>query len=285
MPSLVLNPGSVPVDAPFPPASAQALINLVAAHIRVDGGAGIKGVVISTTEPDAADRDKAWVRRDPGNNRAIGIYVYNGGWLPMPAIVPSGDTEPAGAKKGELFYNTTTDCLRIFDGSAWTSNLWHSGATADRPEDAPLGYIYFDETIGRLLRMTSQGWTTVDGCVGEVRMVDVADENAALESNPGWSIFGAMSGRFPIGQTESVPAQSEGGVTLDEMKLDWSAQGRSASGGAREASASFLAELTINGTAARSDGTKYDALTKIGSDKTVRLTPPYRSLFFIRKDF
>ncbi len=285
MPSLVLQPATVPVDAAFPPASAQALVNFIAAYLQIGGATAIKGVVISVTEPDAADRDKAWIKRDPGNNRAIGVYVYNGGWLPIPTIVPSGDAEPAGAKQGELFYNTTTDCLRIFDGTSWTSNLWHTGATADRPEDPPINYVYFDTDIGRLLRMTSQGWTTVDGSVGEVRMIDAADENSALTSNPGWSVFGAMAGRFPIGQSELVPAQSEGGVTLDEMKLDWSAQGRSASGGAREATASFIAEVTINGTAARADGTKYDALTKIGSDKTVSLKPPYRSLIFIRKDF
>lgn len=285
MPSLAIQPANAPVDAPFPPPSAQALLNFVAANLGISGLENLTGCIISATEPDATDRDKVWVKKDESSDRALGLFVYSGGWLQIPFIVPSGANEPASPKKGELFYNTALKALRFFDGTSWTTNLWPSGTTASRPESVPVNYLYFDTDIARLLRMTAQGWTTFDGGVGDVKMVDFADSEAALSNNPGWSIFGAMAGRFPLGVSEDITAQTEGGVTLDEMKVEWSAQRRSASGGAREPSATFIAELTINGVAATADGTKAEAMSKIGTDKTVNLKPPFKALYFLRKEF
>lgn len=286
MPSLALQPAVVPNDAPFPPANAQALVNFIAAYTGIYGLENLDGVLVQEAEPAAADRGKAWVKLDPSNQRPLGLYVfYSGVWGSIPFIVPSGEQEPGAPKLGELFFNTELEALRMFNGTTWTTNLWPSGTTAERPDDVPSGYLYFDEDLGKLLRYTSQGWTTFEGGVGDVKMVDVADEATALQKNPGWSVFAAMQGRFPIGAGDDVSPQNEGGVQLEEMKLDWAAQGRSASGGSREATASFIAELTINGTAARADGSKYDALSPIGSAKTVNLKPPYRALIFLRKDF
>jgi hypothetical protein len=286
MPSLALQPAWVPSDAAFPPSSAQALVNFVAAYLAVYGLENLEGVLVQEAEPAAADRGKAWVKLDPSNQRPLGLYVfYSGAWGSIPFIIPSGEQEPGAPKLGELFYNTELEALRMFNGTTWTTNLWPSGATGDRPDDVPSGYLFFDEDLGKLLRYTSQGWSTFEGGVGDIKMVDVADESTALQKNPGWSVFAAIAGRFPVGSSGAVPPQSEGGATLDEMKIDWAAQGRSASGGSREATASFIAELTINGTAARADGQKLDALSALGATKTVNLKPPYRALIFLRKDF
>ena len=286
MPNIAIQPGTAPVDAPFPPTSAQALLNFVAAYLGVQGLETLTGVIISATEPAAADRDKVWVKNDAVSDRALGFYVYAGGWQQVPFIIPQGDTEPAGAKKGELFYNTKLNALRMFDGTSWTTNLWPSGTTASRPSDVGSGYLYFDTDIGKLLRKTAQGWSTFEGGVGDIKMVDFADEAAATEANPGWSVFEPLRGRFPIGANgDNLVPQQEGGTTLDEMQLTWSAKRRSASGGTREASATFIAELTLNGVAKTADGTKADGLSDIGSESTINLKPPFKALIFLRKDF
>jgi hypothetical protein len=285
MPNLALQPGNVPQDEAFPPANWQILLNVVASYLGVSGLENLQGVVISAEEPAAADRDKVWVKRDGGSDRPLGFYVYTGEWLPLPFIIPSGEAGPAGAKIGELFFNTLRGCVEVFNGTVWTTNLWPSGNTASRPTEAGVGYLFFDTDIQRLLRMTSQGWSTFDGCIGEVRMFDFADEATALSHNPGWSVFGPMSARFPIGVSEETPAQQEGGVKIEEMELEWSAKRRSASGGNRESSATFIAELTINDVAKTADGTKSDGLTEIGQPQKVNLKPPYKALYFLRKDF
>jgi hypothetical protein len=285
MPNLALQPGVVPNDEVFPPANWQVLLNVVASYLQASGLENLQGVIISATEPAAADRNKVWVKRDGSSDRPLGFYVYTGEWLPLPFIIPSGEAGPAGAKIGELFFNTLRNCVEVFNGTAWTTNLWPSGNTAARPTDAGVGYLYYDTEISRYLRMTSQGWSTFDGGVGDVKMVDFADEATALANNPGWSVFSAMVGRFPVAVSDDLPAQSEGGVKIEEMQLEWSAKRRSASGGNREASATFIGELTVNGVAKTADGTKSDALTEIGQATTVNLKPPYKALYFLRKDF
>lgn len=290
MPSLALQPATVPVDTPFPPPNAQALVNFISASLSLSGLDDLKGVVVSTHEPPAADRDKLWCLRDPSSQRALGLYAYNGGWLPVPAIIPSGEDEPAGAKKGELFFNTKLNALRFFNGEAWTTNVSQSGATEKRPDPAstPIGYIFFDTDINRELRMTARGWTTVEGGVGDIKMVNLARAEDALAVNPGWVVFSEMTGRFPLGAGDSegdFGPQAEGGVALDEMKLTWSAKGRSASGGAREATATFLSSLTLNGVEALADGKKLDAPTALLTDRKINLTPPYKALVFLRKEF
>lgn len=286
MPSIALQPTTVAVDAPFPPANAQALVNFVSANLRLSGLENLTGVVISATTPGAADRDKVWAKRDAQSNRVLGFYAYSGGWLPIPAIVPSGTEEPGGAKIGELFFNLTLGALRVYDGTAWTSNFTPAGTTAARPTGVPIGYLYLDTTIGRILRYAgSAGWTTNDGGIGDIKMVDFATALLALDNNPGWSVFSGMAGRFPLGATEEIVPQEEGGIALEEMQVEWSAQARSASGGTREATASFISELTLNGVSLTANGKAYPALTSLGEAKTLKLTPPYKALIFLRKDF
>lgn len=283
MPALSLSPGSAPGDAVFPPPNAQALLNFVAAYLGVSGLDNITGIIVSETQPTAADRDKAWLKRDAGSQRVIGLYVWAAEWVPVPLIIPSGSQEPQVPKRGEIFLNTATNALRFYDGVKWTTNLWPAGSTADRPENPALGDLYFDESIGRLLRRVAAGWTTVDGALGEIRMFDGSEEEATTR-NPGWAVFAELAGKFPLGASEDYAAQSSNGATLDDLKLEWSAKRRSASGGSREATATFLAELTLNGIAKTADGTKSDDITPIGSTATIELKPPYRAVIFIKKE-
>jgi hypothetical protein len=285
MPILALHPATPPVDTAFPPPSAQALLNFVAAYTQVTGLESITGVVVGSSTPSAADRDKVWLKLDPASSRALGLQVFNGEWTPIPVIVPAGEAAPASARAGELFYNVTLKALQVYTGSEWTTNLQPTGDRASRPSNVPVNYLYLDTEIGRLLRSTPSGWTTLDGGVGDIKMVDFSDPETALRYNPGWSVFAALNGRFPLGFSDTYTAQSEGGTTLDQMQLRWAAQGRSASGGSREATASFIAALKINDVEKRADGTKYDSLTSLGSDQTINLTPPYRAMIFLRKDY
>lgn len=285
MPTLALQPATPPVDTVFPPNSAQALLNFVAAYSQVTGLENLAGVVVGSATPQAVDRDKVWLKLDPATSRALGLQVYQGEWIAVPVIVPAGEAPPAGARAGEIFFNTASGAMQVYTGAEWTTNLLPSGDSAARPEDVPVDYLYLDTEIGRLLRRTGSGWSTLDGGVGDIKMVDFADEDSALRHNPGWSVFAAMNGRFPLGSSEDRPARSDGGTTLDQLQLKWAAQGRSASGGSREASASFISSLKINDVEKRADGTKYDALTPLGTDQTINLTPPYRAVIFLRKDY
>ena len=271
----VLTPGNPPSDAQLPQSPAQ-LLNFVAAYLRLDGLSGLQGIIISDTEPAVSDRDKGWIKLDSGSGRAIGLFRYNGGWKAIPIILDSGENEPANAKPGELFYNTKAKAVKGFLDGGWTTELWHKGATADRPSAPPLGYLYFDTTINRLLRFVTNGWTTVDGCIGEVRILDGMSTTEALGRNPGWSVFNTMAGRFPIGQDgDDFPAGDEGG----RREFAWSAKSLSAQGGARDQGA--LTEISIDGTAL-SAATGTTVGTKTGE---VSILPPYRAVIFIKKDF
>jgi hypothetical protein len=285
MPSIALQPATTPGDAVFPPANWAVLLNYVSSYLRVSGLENLTGVVVSATTPAAADNDKLWLKRDPSTTRPLGILAFTSGvWQALPVSLPSGEDEPAGAKAGELFFNTKLGAVRLYNGSLWTTNLWQSGNIAARPESAATNYIYLDTEIGRLIRWNGSLWTTVDGGVGDVKMVDYATVEDALKFNPGWEEFTPMAGRFPIAASESgLAPQAEGGQQLEELNIKWSAKGRSAEGGARQPDASFLAELSINGQSARADGTRMAGLTDIGSEKTIKLTPPYKALIFLRK--
>lgn len=279
MPNLAIQPATAPVDAPFPPASAQAMLNFVAAYLSISGLENLEGFVKSASSPAAEDQNRAWLRLDPSSGRPLGIYVFNGEWTAVPLVVQSGEETPTAPKKGELFFDVNGG-LQVYDGSQWTSNLVPTGTTAKRPESPSIHSLYYDTDISRLLRYTSQGWSTADGAIGDVKMVDADDEDEALTRNPGWVVYAAMAGRFPVGASETYAAQTSGG----SESVAWSAKGRSAQGGAREASASFIASLSIDGTEVVADGKAMPSLTAVGSG-TFKITPPYRALIFIRKDF
>lgn len=271
----VLLPGTVPEGTEVPNTS-QKLINFVAAYMRLTGLSGLQGVVISSTEPVASDRDKIWCKIDSGSNRAIGLYRYLGGWNQLPAVPLSGEAEPANPRPGELFYNTNEDSIKSFIDGQWTTELWHRGSTSDRPDSAPIGYLYYDTTIQRLLRYTSQGWSTVDGCIGQLMMLSGVSVDTALERNPGWVVYTALGGRVPMGYDgNEYTIGEEGG----RESFDWSANGNAAQGGSREQG--LIHTLSIDGDAFAA------AAGPAGSSGsgTVSILPPFHVVLFMRKEF
>lgn len=285
MPNIVVQPATVPLDTAFPPENAQALLNFIAGYLQFSGLETLKGIIVATTEPAADDRDKAWIKQDAVSLRTLGIFTFVGGeWAAVPVTLPTGEEEPVGAKKGEMFFNTKLNAVRIHDGTGWTTNFWHQCSSTDRPASARPNYIIFDTTINRALRWTGSAWTTLDGAVGDLKMVDFADTDTALTNNPGWEVFAAMAGRFPVASSDDLSPQSEGGATsIDELKVKWAAKGRSAQGGSRDADASFIASISFNNVEAKADGTKMPGLTDIGTEKTLNVQPPYKAVIFLKK--
>jgi len=279
MPNIALQPATAPVDAPFPPASAQALLNFVAAYTQVSGLETLSGIITGTTTPPASDRDKVWLKLDPASMRALGLFTFNGGeWVSTPIAPEIGDDPTANPQVGELFFNTKYGALQVFDGSQWTSNLLPAGTTASRPTDVPVHYLYFDTDIGRMLRYTSAGWTTLDGAVGDIKMVDTTDLEDALTKNPGWSEFAPMAGKFPIGASTDYGASTEGG----RDSISWSAKGTSAAGGSRESPG--IGAISIDGTEIASRAQLNNTPTTLDS-ASFKILPPYRALIFLRKDY
>lgn len=278
MPTIAIQPATAPVDAAFPPASAQALLNFVAAYLQISGLQNLTGVIRSTTTPVAADRDKAWLKLDPANLRPVGMFVFTSGeWVAVPLVVESGDTKPAGAKKGELFYDAQSG-LQIYDGAQWTTNVFPSGSTSDRPKDVPVNYLYLDTDIARLLRYTTQGWTTLDGAIGDIKMVDATDEDDAVTKNPGWIVYSAMAGRFPIGASDTYGAQTVGGSETTNFTAK-----SAVAGGPGSSVQTVLKSVGIGSdTFSPTDSANGASTTFNGSFKMV---PPYRAVIFLRKDF
>ena len=276
MPTIAIQPATAPVDAPFPPASAQTMLNFVAAYLQIAGLENLTGIIVGKDTPAASDRDKAWVKIDAATNRALGIYVFNGDWVPMPLVVPSG-TAPQSPRTGELFLNTLGG-LQIYDGSKWTTNLFPMGTTASRPTGAAVNDLYFDTDINRLLRNTTQGWSTFDGAVGDIKMVDAFDVDTALTNNPGWSEFKSMAGKFPLGSSSDYGPTSEGGRDT----IAWSAKGTSAQGGNRESPA--IGAISIDGTEIASKPNLNNTPTALDS-ASFKIIPPYKAMIFLRKDY
>lgn len=271
----VLKPAYVPLDVKMP-TNPQRLVNFIASYLRLDGLAGIQGILIQDTEPTVSSRDRAWLKIDQSSGRAIGIYRYNGGWKALPCVPLQGENEPANPRPCELFYNTKTKTLKAFIDGAWTTELWHKGATADRPKEPAVGYLFFDTDISRLLRYTAQGWSTVDGCIGEIRMFDGMSTTEAQDRNPGWSIYVTMGGRFPIGQSEQYAVGVDGG----RESFSWSATGYAAAGGSREQG--LINSLSIDGQTATATQGAGQTVSKQGD---VKILPPFHSVIFMKKDF
>jgi hypothetical protein len=278
MPTIALQPATAPVDAPFPPASAQAMLNFIAAYTQISGLETLTGIISSTTTPAATDRDKAWLKLDPASGRAIGLYVFSGDWVAVPLVAGVGDEAPANPQKGELFFNTKYSTLQIYDGTQWTTNLYPTGTTSARPSDVPVNYLYFDSDIGRLLRKTSQGWTTFDGAIGDIKMVDEQNEDTALTKNPGWVLYASMKGKFPVGWSDDNGPTAEGG----RSSIAWSAKGTSAQGGNRESPA--IGAISIDGKEIASKANMNNTPTSLDSG-SFEILPPFKALIFLRKDF
>ena len=170
-----------------------------------------------------------------------------------------------------MFFNTKIAALKLFNGTVWTTNFFHSGDTASRPSGVPVDYLYFDTEIHCLLRYTAQGWTTFDGRVGDLKMVSGISIGEAEARNPGWSVFSEMNGRFPIGASDDIAYDQNGGSTLDDLKLTVATVGHSAQRGNQEQA--FVSKITINGVPGASG-----CRSVVGRSRAPTSTPRPRSV-------
>jgi hypothetical protein len=102
-----------------------------------------------------------------------------------------------------------------------------SGVTFNRTPFETVGTLFYDTQINRVLIFTSNGWSTADGAIGDVKFTASLDESTALLRNPGWAIFEQLKGRFPIGAGQGIgltnrPVGTTGGdeestITINEL--------------------------------------------------------------------
>ena len=76
--SLTVVPATVPVDTPFP-ANLQQLINAVAGYLTVSGYDSLEGLSVSSTEPGPDQRDRVWLKTDPGSGAPLEFLTCNAG--------------------------------------------------------------------------------------------------------------------------------------------------------------------------------------------------------------
>jgi hypothetical protein len=215
MSTLTLTPGTPPVDAPFPPTSLANLLNLIAAYVDISGLESLEGVIIQPTEPGAGDRDKAWIKTDATTSLPLGLFIYFGGWNPVPGLIPYSATAPVSPVTGTLWRDPALGgSVKQWNGSAWTTNLWPTGNTASRPTGVPDGFIYNDAEIGIPIVKRASGWSTLGGSIGDVKMVDYATTSGAEAANPGWSVFASFTDRFPVGYSGTKAPQLESVTTV-----------------------------------------------------------------------
>lgn len=168
--NLYLQAGTTPALAPLP-GNAQALATFIAQYVLIAGGANFDGINYGSTTPSPDDRDKPWWKTDASGN-PLGMYNWN--------------------------------------GSAWVTvaQVANNGPTANRPINPATYTLYYDTTIGRQLIFIG-GWTTQDGCKGEVREVKAATIDIALSLNPGWAQDSDSNGMVIVG----AGANSGAGLT------------------------------------------------------------------------
>lgn len=66
----------------------EEMINALPQYLQVQVPASVKGVVVSTQEPNEDQRDLLWIRRDPSGN-SLGNYTFQKGkWRPAYNFAP-----------------------------------------------------------------------------------------------------------------------------------------------------------------------------------------------------
>ena len=99
----------------------------------------------------------------------------------------------------------------------------------------------------------------------------------ALTRNPGWSEYTGLQGTFPMGYDNDHAAGTTGGRT----SFAWSMQSGSDRLGDEQTA---LWQLSIDGTSTQA----YSSSKPVASSSTngtVDITPPYRALVWLKKDF
>jgi hypothetical protein len=191
--NLTLKGATVPEDAKVPGTLAR-FISLFEQVFSIEGADSIEGVIIQTTKPSPSDQGKAWVKITPGGS-VEGWYTFSGGdWSPFPLVIPTVDGLPAIPQEGQFLLHG--GAIKLYKDGSWTTNFSHSGATATRPDSPATNYLFFDTTIGRLLRWTGSAWTTADGCLGEIKLLVGVSEAEAITRNPGWAAYPLAGDRF-----------------------------------------------------------------------------------------
>lgn len=79
----------------------------------------------------------------------------------------------------------------LWDGTSWVpfSSIVLSGPTANRPSTPAAYQQYYDTDISTFIWFERGQWRTVDGVIGDVKIVTAATLTAALTQNPGWQVF------------------------------------------------------------------------------------------------
>lgn len=278
MADLALIAGTVPSNALLP-TSAQQLVNFVASYLGINSLdlANVEGILISPTAPTSpASRDMAWLQTNSTSGVPQAIFVYNGGWQQLPVIPQSGAIEPTTPSTYQLFYNTTTGALEFFTGAAWTTAFWPRGATSGRPTSPAVGYVYYDTTIDLLLYWSSAGsWTTVEGSLNEIKIIDGLPPGSVATAWPGWIPHPSLVGTFPIGANATFPLGSSGGRT----SFPWSASGEDGQAGSRDTP--IISSIVIDGVNASGSVGSGPFTTPSG---TVSIMPPWYGVTYIMKN-
>lgn len=182
--NLFIQAGTVPFGTQLP-ASAQALINLVAAYTGIGGANGFNGINFGSQTPAPQNRSLPWFKTDSFGN-PIGFFSWNGtAWVTTPSTVASGPTSgrPAGPANGTQYYDTTLGAVLIFN----TAN---------------------------------NAWTTASGVPGDIKEVTTTTLAQALINNPGWAQHTASSGCVIAGSDVNsngpASAHSQGSLIGEE---------------------------------------------------------------------
>jgi hypothetical protein len=178
--NLFLAPGTVPDGDPLP-GNLQALINVVAQYMGIDGADGFSGMNYGSDTPSPENRSYPWFKTDTDGN-PIGLYSWNGSaWVAIPTIVASGPT-------------------------------------GSRPLNPAVGTKYLDTTINVELMFNNGAWTTAAGSPGDIKFVNTDTIENALLVNPGWIQYGAASGRVigAAGSGTGLTARAVGATVGEE---------------------------------------------------------------------
>jgi hypothetical protein len=160
--SLTVVPASLAPDTPFP-SNLQQLINAVAANLTVTGYESVEGLVISSTEPTADQRDGVWLQTDQTSGAPLQFSHFNSGaWQALPS---------------KMSY----------------------GLTDGRSTDPADGEQYFDTDLSIALVYERNTWRTLSGTPGDIKHVRATTLAAALTANPGWKEFTEGRGRTLAG--------------------------------------------------------------------------------------
>lgn len=88
-----------------------------------------------------------------------------------PVAPPALDSDPAGGVEGAIYFNSSTNALKFYNGTAWVELSQAGGATAasairtlsSAPSSPAEGDVYFD-TVDNVIRMyNGVSWSDVGG--------------------------------------------------------------------------------------------------------------------------